>query len=373
VRPSTLLRRLLLPVLALATAGCNAGTVALTMPGEGPETDAAAFFAARVEPLLRTRCVGCHAADRTGPAFLVPEPDLRTSLLSWPALVDLDSPDDSRVVTKGEHSGPAWTAREAAVVEQWIALEAADHETTTPPEPALLTPPVMPVVGFNDIDLAGFGLTGGRITFLAARAASGLLLSDITVVAGEDGVVVTHPVFVAFVGGETLADAFDTFEGVELEVDPGTTATLGGGELVLVDFPEGSSLAVHFDAIGPQTVAPPPPSTTMPTATSGCAQVPLFTEHARPALVNRCTSCHGGGNAGATSAVDMRPLLDTSEDAQRSACNEVLTRVNRADVARSMLLLASDPESSVGHDFKFGSTAARDAFQLAVFRWLASE
>jgi hypothetical protein len=38
-----------------------------------------------------------------------------------------------------------------------------------------------------------------------------------------------------------------------------------------------------------------------------------------------------------------------------------------------MLLLASDPESSIGHDFKFGSTDARDAFQLAVFRWLASE
>ncbi len=372
MRHSTLLRSLLLPVFALATAGCNAGVVALTMPGDVAETDAAAFFAARVEPLLRTRCLGCHAADRTGPGFLVPEPDLRTSLLAWPALVDLDTPDDSRVVTKGEHSGPAWTATEAATVEQWIALEAADHASTTPPEPALLTPPVTPVVGFNDIDLAGFGLAGARITFIATRAASGLLLSDITLVAGEDGAVVVHPVFLAFVDGDTVADAFDTFEGVELDVDPGTTAPLGGAELVLVDFPEGSSLAVHFDAIGPQTVAPPAPTPT-PSPTSGCAQVPLFTEHARPALMNRCTSCHGGGNAGATAAVDMRPLLDTGDDAQRSACNEVLTRVNRADVARSMLLLASDPESSVGHDFKFGSTDARDTFQLAVFRWLASE
>ena len=69
----------------------------------------------------------------------------------------------------------------------------------------------------------------------------------------------------------------------------------------------------------------------------------------------------------------MQALADTSDASQRSACNEILTRVNRANVASSMLLLASDPESSVSHDFKFASTGARDDFQLALFRWLASE
>jgi len=378
VRHSLTISRLL-PVLGLAVVGCNAGVLEMQTPG-GPDMpmlpsdgDAAAFFSARVEPLLRTRCVGCHTADRTGPAFLVPEPDVRTSLLSWPALVDLDTPRDSRVVTKGEHSGPAWTATEAGVVERWITLEAALAAATMPPEPALVTAPIAPITGFNDIDLASFSLPGARIIFYATRAASGVLISDLQVVAGEDGVVIDHPVFVSFVDGDTVADAFDTFEGVALSVDPGTTATLGGGSLVLVDFPAGSTLSVHFDAIGAQEAALPTTPTTPTTPTSGCAQVPLFSEHARPVLTARCTSCHGGMNAGATSAVDMRPLLDSSDEAQRSACNEILTRVNRADVASSMLLRASDPESVVAHDFKFGSTDARDGFQLAVFRWLASE
>lgn len=370
---------LLLIVLVLAMAGCNAGVLAMTSPDptdETPldtsETDAAAFFSAQVEPLLVTRCLGCHAAGRTGPAFIVADPDVRTSLLSWPALVDLDTPGDSRMLTKGEHAGPAWAARESAVVERWLTLEAALSAMTMPPEPALVTAPVEPIVGFNDIDLGSFGLPGSRITFIAARAASGLLIADLAVVAGEDGVLVDHPVFVSFVDGATVADAFDTFEGVELSVDPGTAADLGGGSLVLVDFPEGSTLAVHFDAIGPQPAASPTPSPT-PTPTSGCAQVPLFTEHARPVLTARCTGCHGGSDSGATAAVDMQALADTSDASQRSACNEILTRVNRADVASSMLLLASDPESSVSHDFKFASTGARDDFQLALFRWLASE
>ena len=365
--------------LGAAVAGCNAGMLQMTSPGhamtptETMELDATVFFSTRVEPLMRTRCMGCHAADRTGPAFLVAEPDLRTSLLAWPALVDLDTPGDSRVVTKGEHSGPAWTATEVGIVERWITIEAAASDRMMPVAPALVTSPIEPIVGFNDINLAAFDLPGARITFNASRAASGLLLSDLKVVAGADGVRVDHPVFVSFVGGSTLADAFDSFEGITLSVDPGTAETLGGGGLVLVDFPAGSTLAIHFDAIGPQVAAPSPMPMPMPSPTSGCSQVPLFTTHARPALVERCTGCHGGSNPGATSAVDMRSVADASTVEQRNACNEVLTRVNRADVTSSMLLRASDPDSGVSHDFKFASTSDRDAFQLAVLRWLASE
>ena len=80
----------------------------------------------------------------------------------------------------------------------------------------------------------------------------------------------------------------------------------------------------------------------------------VFTQIAQPQLAAKCAGpCHDGGNPNARNAVDMSLLADTVNPmSQQTACNEILTRVNKLDIPNSGILLAPDPNSGTGHPFK---------------------
>src|SRR5687767_7205559 len=161
-------RRLLASALfaMLATAGCNAGSISMSAPGDAgvidvgdaTATSSQAVFEARVQPLLTSTCAACHAGGTGAPMFLAADPDLYTTVTTWPALVNRRDPGSSRLLSKGEHAGPAWTATQAAILRAWIDLEVAEHADTGPD--IFATDPVIPARGFNVIPLDTLGMPG---------------------------------------------------------------------------------------------------------------------------------------------------------------------------------------------------------------------
>lgn len=86
------------------------------------------LFESEVLPMLDSRCGACHAGDRAFIDFLAPRPpDFETArerLLGWPALVDIENPGQSRLLTKGLHEGQTFGAAEIDLILRWIELEA---------------------------------------------------------------------------------------------------------------------------------------------------------------------------------------------------------------------------------------------------------
>jgi len=393
--------RLLLPALLALLAGCDVGSITMErrsppasgddaavppagdggMPGIDPEAGRTPF-GENVLPALEESCGGCHGADSTAPPFMAPAPDVYSTVMAWPALVEPGSPSSSRLLTKGEHAGPAFSTEQAAVVREWIDLEGTIVEGGSggadggaPME--YRTDPIAPRLGANDIDLGPLGMPGSTLEFTASRVESGLYLNDMEVTAGPTGVHLVHPVVVTIIGSSYEADPVDRLSGVEVRAAAFTTEQIGGGTFSVVDFPESGQLTFYFDAAGPLTggasgsdggMPATDGGTTMPT---GCTNVEGFTRDARPQLAVNCVSCHGGTNPTATGALDMTDINDLAPDAQQRACNQILTRVDRADPRSSPIFLQPAPGSM--HDFSFGSTAELDEFRSDILLWLATE
>ncbi|HJK93759.1 MAG TPA: hypothetical protein RMH26_23675 [Polyangiaceae bacterium LLY-WYZ-15_(1-7)] len=385
---------LLLSSLLLLTA-CDAALIELRGADAGPlptadaglpmgdagsaEDDLEARYTSEGQPLLDSRCVACHEADRTGPAFL--EAPAYETLFAYPSLVDLDDPAGSRLLTKGAHAGPAWTATEAATVRAWLEAEAAVREPTDPSEPedARETDPFAPTEGLNVVDLSvvGAGMDGAQMTFVASRTAAGLYLSEVRVYAGAGGVRLVHPVLVVWEEGTPEPDPVDRFSELELRVAPYGSETFGGGNVSLVGFPEEGELSFLFDEVGGWGGEGDPGDPTDPGdpgEPDGCRAVSAFTENARPQLQAFCTGCHGGGNETATAALDMTQVDDGDATAQRAACGQILGVVDPADPTMSSLFRAPDRGSDLdGHPFKFPTSDQLDGYHGALGRWLEME
>lgn len=399
--------RALTPTLLLtlpALVGCDAATVqtrldpfadagmptaddAAMVDDAGP-VDPEMLFESTVAPLLENRCAACHDADRTGPAFLA-DPVYDT-LLEYPALVDLEDPGSSRLLTKGAHAGPAWPVTEADAVRGWVEAEAASS-ADTPEDPTALvedgaTEPVAIVEGLNVIDLeeAASGIAGARLTFVATRTGAGVFLAELRVYAGATGIRLRRPVLVTVEEGVSEPDPVDRFAGIELQLDAFESALLGTGSVSLVGFPEGGQLAFVFDRIGSNAdptdptdpMVPTDPTDPMdPTPADGCRAVAAFTAEAQPQLSAFCSSCHAGGNATATAALDMTGVRDSGNaTAQADACGQLLGAIDPMNPSESSVWRAPDRGSDLtGHDFKFPTATQLEDFRGALGRWLAME
>lgn len=383
----TLTTSALLVALVLLGAGCRSGVLSVRAMGDGggvapdmtgdggtPMVSASELFTTTVEPMLVSRCGGCHGPDRVALDFLRPSPDVRTTLLSYPALVDLESPASSRLLTKGEHSGPALATGEADLVRTWIEREAAEGTMVEPTERELATTPTTVREGFNALPLDALGLPGTSLHFVAARVGAGMLLDSVQIAAGPMGARVVHPVFVTWIEGAPVADPIDRFAGVEIEVEPNSTRAFDTGTVVITELPEGALLSVHFDEVSPLTGG----GTTdadggMPMPAEGCTQLAAFREMAQPQLTTYCTRCHGGGNASATAGMDMTRVGATDDATLLLGCNQVLGRISPTSPSASGLFTQPDPATGGGHDFKFGTSGELERFRAGVLGWFEME
>jgi cytochrome c553 len=368
--------RLAAPI-ALAISGLLGSACVGVIDGVGASDDgisdeeAAALeaFDNDVVPVLQAACAACHAS-MANIDFLKSDPDVRTRLLEWPnKLVDLDAPAASRLLTKGAHEGPALTPEQGAPLLSWIQLE---RTAAGVDDVVVELTPFQPVDGMNDIDLAAIGLTGSAITFRMERLSVGMYLSEMQVTAGPDGVTLTHPLFVHWVDGSPSPDPIDRFADIDLSLGGGNTAMIGGGTAVFVDVDPDAMMSVHFRAALAEGEGEGGEGGGGGGG-GGCKDVASFTANAQPGLSASCVSCHGGGNPGATSAVDMRKVNDTSPEGQASACGQILSRVLLADPVNSGLFVAPDPASGTLHDFKFASAGAFTGFRDQVIQWINQE
>jgi hypothetical protein len=233
-------------------------------PPVAGETDPEEFFLTEVLPLLDARCNTCHTDIATAPVFIDPA-DPYTSLLDS-GVVSIGAPGASTLLTKGAHRGPAWRAEEVAVISDWITLEAGAGAggggavdppgggggggggEDPPPDPVVgdyETNPQAIVDGDNTIDLDDVGLPGAEIRFFAQRVALGLHISSVTLYAGNDAVVITHPTFISHEGGTNVPDPEDRFSALELVV-PAEGAALVAENILFVDFPLDGELSISF-------------------------------------------------------------------------------------------------------------------------------
>jgi mono/diheme cytochrome c family protein len=314
-----------------------------------------------VLPLVTGTCSGCHAGSDPAVQWMKPAPDEYTAMLAWPNLVNLETPSTSTLLIKGQHQGPPWSADQATLILGWIDAERDEH----PPEMTVETNAVDVVEGANTLSLDAIGSVGSSVTFTAQKLTNGLYLSQVRITAGPMGVHIKHPLFVTWMDTTPTPDGADSFDTVELDLMANQTATLGGGLVMLPNVPSTAKLSVSFQMIGP-------PVGSGTTTLAGCKVVSSFTTNARPRLSTSCVGCHGGANGGATNAVDMTKVNDTSPAGQAAACGQILGRVNLTTPAQSGILLAPDPASGVAHPFKFAA-ADSTTFRNSLTTWINAE
>ena len=201
-------------------------------------------------------CDTCHSGQMAAaPAYMAGEKDLDvrdTAVAFIPAVVNLNSPQSSRIVVKTPHEGPALDATQASDVVVWIQAERdarpAGTEIQTPQMPPMMcTVDPCPV---NTIDLSALGSTGSSITFAVTPLGADLYFTELKLVAGPSGLHVVHPVFETWPTGATMPtlDPNDRFFSVSLDLAANATATLGTGNTTFANFGT-NPISVKFDEL----------------------------------------------------------------------------------------------------------------------------
>ncbi len=319
-------------------------------------------FEVNVAPLLTSYCGSCHDTDTS-----VPFMDNGTgstmyaSIMGWPGLISLRVPSASSLLSKGDHAGPGWQPSQADIVRDWIAGEAR----LLPENEGLETAPFIPVAGDNTIDLAPIGLPGASLSFFMDPLSSGMYLSQVSLNAAAEGVHIVHPTFVPWEGDTPAPDPVDRFSNVDLYAPATESVFVGGGTLILVGVDSAAPISVRFETAEIASQGE--------TVLDGCKDVASFTANAQPQLDQFCTSCHGGGVAGATAATDMTKIDDLSAEGQLAACGQILSRVNLMDANNSSIFLAAEPGGAASHSYKLPNTNAFNTFRSSLLTWITAE
>jgi len=156
--------------LAIA-AGCSGGATLddslAPLPTMTPEE---AFFAKEVYPELQLTCAFCHAAPKnpvSAPQWMgFDEAGSYERMLAYEGFVAW--PENSNLVLKGEHTGPAFTASQRKAVTAWLELE-AEARGIAQPKPAPEPTPGPGGGGTVDEVLGAFGDCMRYEDFVAAK------------------------------------------------------------------------------------------------------------------------------------------------------------------------------------------------------------
>ncbi len=112
----------------------------------GTTVTAINLFDRNVAPILQAKCAVCHANSSIGdgPDFMGSSPNVttwyaamavRTTVIGSVPFIQVATPQDSPILSKGEHTGPALTTSEQATVTAWLIKEAQERGLGTPVEP----------------------------------------------------------------------------------------------------------------------------------------------------------------------------------------------------------------------------------------------
>ncbi len=374
----TLIRRLDLVRLTVAAmavlmaAGCTGLIDDTVLPTdlEKDEANARRLWDEKAWPVLELQCAGCHMTmpmidflNTNGADLAVSPYAIREALIGYtPAVVNLETPPSSRLLTKGFHNGPELTPAESSDLLEWIRAEqdARPQPGEVGGAPLLKTNAIMPQVcpagtplpqcPVNTLDLSTLGLTGAAITFTAIQFPSQLYINQLKLVGGTSGAYIEHPLFVSRPpppgpnepAKEPIADPIDRFFNLKMNLEMAAEEMIDGGTASFVGFPVENTLEVHFRVITPYKMEEGPGNGGTGT-TGGCKALPAFKTNAAAVLQQNCGSCHNANNNDAKGALDMTGI-NSADDAQiMLACNQVKTRINLTTPAQSGLYLAPAP------------------------------
>lgn len=212
-----LLRR----TFTVLVAGASVTGCVVSDPLPPPTLTARETFDQKAWPALNT-CLGCHGSQ---PAIAwmapgTPDPAYVSMFTFQPAVIDLDSPAASLMLTMGKHTGPAMDPQAAATVLDWLVkerserIQANDSPLFGPLKPTMNTP--------TTVDL-GHGAT---LNFTAS-AFDNLLAIDNVSITTTTAVHVVHPLFVSRPVGETaVVDDTDRYDDLDVVIAAGATQTL---------------------------------------------------------------------------------------------------------------------------------------------------
>jgi hypothetical protein len=378
-------------ILMVALVGCT-GLIDSGKDGLTPQQrNARAKWQQEALPVLRASCITCHNGSRAGVGFLegASDLDINAAVMKFdPAVVNLDAPGSSRIMTKGLHDGPALTAAETSSLLEWIQAE-KDAQASDPTNPVqvLATPPfaiqvctsglpdnatgTCPTnhVALSTLGDAGALVPGAEISFTAQALSTGIYLSNLKLVAGTAGTYLEHPLFVSKPADKPpFPDQIDRFNAVKMNLMANTTDQISGGTAAFEGFLVTNMVEIHF-----KTVKAFDPGTGGPVMPSGCRVLASFKTNAGPQMQAACASCHAGtANPGAKSAMDITGAAAADDPTALLACNQVRTRINLTTTAQSGFYLAPDPASGTTHPFKFAA-AAFTTFKNSVDIWVQAE
>jgi hypothetical protein len=104
------------------------------------------LFDRNVATLLQQKCASCHAntSPGDGPDFMGTSPNPTTwytaiertvTVIGAVPFIQVATPQDSPLIAKGEHTGPAFTPSEQATISAWLIKEAQERGLGTPVNP----------------------------------------------------------------------------------------------------------------------------------------------------------------------------------------------------------------------------------------------
>jgi mono/diheme cytochrome c family protein len=378
------LRMVRLTAIAFATIGLTTGClgeVTSDSGGGGTSGVAKKKFKEEALPFLKAAsCNTCHGGS-SQPFFMAGATDdaVYDSMVAS-AVVNFTAPASSRVLTKGQHSGPALTDQQASGIQSWLSAErderSAGGTQTGELETAVFDTKVCrgqlgdAACLLNTVALDAFA-PGATLTFTMQNLSDGIYINNMSLNAGPTGVFIEHPLFVAVnADGRQIPDNQDRYALTKMNLQTGSEQ-LEGGTAGFTSFPANPKLKILFKAAKAfQPDGGGDGGGGGPVVIAGCKKVDSFFTNTAPQLQASCVGCHSGGNA--KSAVDMTNMGATDATIRKSQCDQILTRVNKLDIDNSGLFLAPRP-GNANHPFQFNNPGDHTAFKNPIKIWINEE
>lgn len=352
-----------------------------------------AIFQAKVYPYLRTNCSACHG-NAQAPKFAVA--DVTAAYNAAHSVVNFTDINASRLLVKGtdSHCGSGCISSNKAtllgLLEQWKAgeLSAPGSATTVVSigkivSTALPLPAGIPVVDLSNgtnqnnfvrmrwdlsqvapgnPDLAGavFEVEVQQYTALTDSGPASLRFRKPRIGSPTVPLLVQG---VRILADKTFNVANDQYLTIDESVSPGPiaapTASINfpvlSPELMIVVLPNGAAspqIYVSFERLEKTTIAT-------------CKNLAGWQSMYRPIMVAKCTNCHGGGNGGATSKLNLNTTTNTDEQ----LCGRSLQRVDLKSPIDSPLITYPLRGASLGHPATTFNSADADT----TINWIRTE
>lgn len=340
---------------------------------EDPSLDPQTLFDTQVKPEVSASC-SCHYTQQISISPFLgmgSEYDAITKYGNGKFLTPV--PDDSLLLLKGMHVGPAFTPEQATAVRGWLSAEAATRGSgmsspTTPTVAIRIGSFFMSLEALTKDPLAS-------ITFdLAQVAGTTYRISNLKVNAGPSGgIQIKHPRFIIFTASGATPEASDGLSTVDQTVTAGMSMALGSGSLLLTDLPASSArLAIAFQVIS--VVNPMMVNVT-------CANLAAFDPPVKAQLATCAAICHSPSGsdprkAQATGAFNMAAALTTDAAMVSQLCINSKARIDKTNPAKSILVVQPQPFASGGtqnHPYKINDTAQFTTYKNAIVTWASGE